>query len=67
MSAKITRRQVGVLVAAASAAQSQTTAQQPSSPEPDADAIRQRHRDAAAQLAKVKLLPGTDPAFVFRA
>jgi len=49
-------------MAAASAVQPQTTSQQP-----DGEAIRQRHRDAAAQLAKVKLPPATDPAFVFRA
>jgi hypothetical protein len=68
MSAKITRRQIGLLMAAASAAQSQTTApQQPPGTEADVEAIRQRRRDAAAQLAKVKLPPGSDPAFVFHA
>jgi len=64
MSAKITRREAGLLFAAAAAAGAQTP-QQPG-PEADLETVRRRRGDAAASLAKVNVPIETGPAFIFR-
>ena len=64
MSVKITRREVGLLLSVTAAAGAQAPPQP--GPEQDLDTVRQRRRDAAAELARVKVPIETDPAFVFR-
>jgi hypothetical protein len=68
MKSTFTRREAGLLLATASAVlaqRPQTEAGATALEDPTA-AVEQRHRDRAAELARVKLPLDTEPAFEFQ-